>query len=155
MPAIKPIPNNNVRSRGKIEQHEHCDIADAKRVKIVDEFGQEINSSNPLAVDASVSEGAPSEIDLSIQNIPLALAADIAQINLPEKTVRVILKLQEDDADYRYAFSIAELSTNFIKVPAGNSVTLDDIFSSNTRLLFVQVEKDNSVVQLQVQSQQT
>jgi len=44
----KGIPKNQVRSMTAMAQDEHCDDADAKRVKIVDEDGEPINDTNPL-----------------------------------------------------------------------------------------------------------
>jgi hypothetical protein len=45
------IRDNKIKSRNNIEQDEHCDVADARRVKLVDEGGDPINSLNPFPVD--------------------------------------------------------------------------------------------------------
>lgn len=47
----KGIPNNQVKPVNTIIQSEHCDDADAKRAKLVDENGDPINSSNPLPIN--------------------------------------------------------------------------------------------------------
>ena len=51
------IPKNQVRSIGKITQHEHCDDADAKRVKVVLKDGTPVDSANPFPVETMVTVG--------------------------------------------------------------------------------------------------
>lgn len=93
--AVKPIPNNQVRSRNKIEQHEHCDDANARRIKAVDTDGNPITIDNPFPVILSNGmEPIHVEVtDLSVQLTHFdksdGTPADSVQIGDGEDVLRI------------------------------------------------------------------
>lgn len=63
MVAQDNIPGNQIRSRNSIEQREHEDKAAARRVILVDEDGNPVNSDNPLPTDAVLNGDVFVDID--------------------------------------------------------------------------------------------
>jgi len=74
-PNWKPTPKNQVRSRNSIEQHEHEDLADARRVLLVDALGDFINSDNPLPVTATINvENLVIPVELDSENDDVSIS---------------------------------------------------------------------------------
>lgn len=155
--SITPIPKNQVRSRGKIEQHEHCDIADARRTKLVDELGNPINSSNPLPIEGTimVTPQARANSTPEQQIITLALAGDIETFDIPIRTLTLELSERDGKTDFRYAFGATDIGNGIFKtVPCGNSVVLSEVYNQAIRTVYVQADSDNTVIEIETYSEQ-
>lgn len=148
--SVTPLPKNQVRSRGKIDQHEHCDDADARRVKIVDEVGDAINSGNRLPVDAVVNIAPGAGVDeATIYNVSVVTANVEVSLALPADLAQLKLRIREPNraAVIQYTFDAGQSGTTYYSVKPGNTEVISDIsFSGET--LYFQTTQSNVTVEL-------
>jgi len=142
---ISPIPKNQVRSRNKIEQHEHSDAADARRVLPVDENGNPINAGNPLPVDVTISGESRAKTPF-IYAISAATAGQEYSQLLPDNTAQIMLQCRKSEPTIRVAY--APNGTNgdeYWTVKPGN-----DYKEDNKKLIgktiYFQTNKDNQKI---------
>lgn len=69
------IPKNQIKSRNVIEQREHQDDAAARRVILIDEFGNPFNDTNPLPAQAVINGNVTITLDGFDFNTPGSLLA--------------------------------------------------------------------------------
>ena len=119
-PAQKPIPKNQVRSIGKIEQHEHEDLADARRVLLVDACGDWVTPANPLPITGNITVGANPADTPNIFNVSTILANTEYSQALPSGTKHWIIKCREADAKVKFSFTAGNSGSSYITVNIGN-----------------------------------
>jgi len=116
------IRENKVKSRNNIEQDEHEDRADARRVTLVDALGEFINSSNRLPVDAIINVTAGDPVDTPyIYTVPVAVAGVEYSQALPSRTKRVFMQVREPGAvKIQYCYEAGKSGTEFMTVKPGS-----------------------------------
>lgn len=162
------IPHNQLRSRNVIEQHEHCDEADARRIKHVDEFGSPINTQNPLPVrltDGSLNIGsvnAQLEVQLSHaadtpdpgdvpDSVQIGDGQDILEVN-PDGSinVNVVTGSSSNTKNFYNEVSSVVSSTPTTVVsytaPVGKVSFLDRVFVSGTNIAAYSVKRKGTVI---------
>lgn len=103
------IRDNQIKSINNIQQDEHQDSADAKRVMLVDEDGNPINDGNPMPIDAEFSGVLNVDLDgeynVTINPLPDSTGVVAHDRNIsPNKThqtQRVTAKQGTTDTDVR------------------------------------------------------
>lgn len=85
------IRGNQITDQRTIIQNEHDERSDSKRVLIVDEDGNPINSDNPLHTNATFTGSLSVELDPQNDGVHLGdkVTGDMAQID-PERRLRVL-----------------------------------------------------------------
>lgn len=149
MASRTPIPNNQIRSRNTIEQHEHCDDASARRVKIVDEYGNAINDGNPLAVNATVS-GAADARSPFIFRIAMPSADTEYEFQFPLNTDQFILRPLKNKGLVKFSYIIGETNTAYDIIKPGNTLPKTDLKLSGTTKIFFQSPIPNNTMLIQV-----
>lgn len=141
------IPKNKIRTRNNIEQHEHEDQADARRVVNVDENGEfQGTPENPINVTGQLDIGLGA-LNVNIFNISVPLANTEQFFAIPSNTKKLEIKIREGSGIIKYAFTSGNSSTNFITVKQGNKEVIEDInFTGKT--LYFQTNKDNKVIEI-------
>jgi len=145
MTNLRGLPKKEVRSRNKIEQHEHEDQADARRVTLVDQVGDFIDSSNRLPVDAIISIDT---VDTPlIYNVSAASAnTEYSQV-LPDHTKKLKIRVREPQAALiKFAFVAAQSGTNYFTVKPG-SVYDESGIDLVGKTVYFQVTKPNLIVE--------
>lgn len=142
----KPIPKNQVRSRNSIEQHEHEDQADARRVVLVDKCGEFIDSGNRLPVDAIVHLGSGAD-EPTIFNVNAALADTEYSQLLPDKTKHFMIKVRNNDAIMKLAFIAGDTSIKYVSVGYGNSYFIGDVEVTGM-IIYFQTNKPGKVIEI-------
>lgn len=145
------IPNNKIRTRNSIEQHEHEDSANARRVLIVDADGDPIDSSNKLPVEASFNLNSltveiASATSPIIYNLNAALANTEYSIALPDDTRRYVIKAR-NASRIQFSFQALQSNTNFITIKPGNSWSENDL-KLDSKVLYFRVSKPNTSIEL-------
>jgi hypothetical protein len=148
-----PIRLNKVKSPGNIQQDEHQDLADAKRVILVDEDGNEHNDSNPVPVEGELSVNLDSSNpgSIEIQNVNLLLKNVEYSIVIPEKTIKWRIRAR-NKSRLQWSLTATESSTNYWTVIPGNTDGEDTVFLEG-KVLYIQASKDNEVVEFRAWTQ--
>lgn len=142
------VPKNKIKTPTVVIQSEHCDDADAKRVKIVDTTGDPITPTNRFPVDAVVSV-TPTNIDTPlIANINVALANTEQSYTFPDGTGKISLKVRGFNAILKYAWTLGASGTTFKTVGFGVEEIIDGVYLTGKTIYF-QVSKPNQIVEIQ------
>jgi hypothetical protein len=113
------LPKRQIRSIGTIQQHEHEDLASARRVLLVDQDGNYIDDQNPLPISGTINVAVDSADTPTIFNLSVPLAnTEYSQV-LPNNTKKLLIKSRVNNAKLQFAFESGESATNFITVPFG------------------------------------
>jgi len=147
------IPKNQIRSPSAMLQDEHCDDADAKRSKLVDENGDPINSGNPLPVDAIINLTATKPDESTIFNFNAAQANTEYSVVLPDKTEVFTIAVRSSKAiKLQYSFVNGESSTKFITVRPGVTRKISGLGFTGTKTIYFQlnsVEDGGTIVEIE------
>jgi len=145
MTNARGLPKKEVRSRNKIEQHEHEDQADARRVVPVDETGNFFNSSNRFPVDAIINI---SDIDTpNIVNVPVVTANNEVSQVVPNNTKKFRIRLRESQAAViKFCFASGQSGSNYFTINPGSQYVEDGIDLVGKTIYF-QVTKPNVTVE--------
>lgn len=139
------IPENKLRHRNKIEQHEHCDIADARRTKLVDEDGNPINDSNPLSVNATLTGAAKAKNPLIVR-VDMPLADTEYSYQFPLNTDQFSAHPELNKVPIKYAFILGESGTDYDKIKPGNVLRTGDLKLSGTTTIYFQSSVANNTM---------
>lgn len=163
MAQDKGFRNNQIKTRNKIEQDEHCDNADARRVKIVGNSGEENGPDNPVHVqlsDGSINVGtvnAELEVQLShLDNDPNSGDIhDSVRIGDGENLLAInpdgSLSFSQSPSEIFYN-EITSLAANTLTtiisytVPVGNVGTLKQISASGGNIATYTVRKNGTII---------
>lgn len=143
------MPNNRIRGNQikdprTINQNEHEDQADAKRVVPVDELGEFFGTpDNPI----SVNSGSAAAANPTIFNIDCPLANTEYSQDLPDKTKQFLIKVRDGGAIMKVAFIVGESGSNYITIhPGANHLQLDISVMSKT--VYFQLNKPDKLVEI-------
>lgn len=142
---MEHIPKNQIRSINSINQDEHEDLADAKRVLPVDELGNPINTENRFPVDAIIGTGAVTTP--AIANIAVASSGVEFSYTFPDNTRQASLRVRDGNAKIQYAWETGKSGTEFITVQMGNIEVVEGINLSNKTIYF-QLSKGTKIVEI-------
>lgn len=139
------IPRNQIRSINAIYQDEHEDAADARRVTLVDAFGEFINSSNRLPVDVIINSGAATTP--KVVNVPVSNAWQEVSYNFANNTNKISMRVRDGYAKIQYAWEAGKSGTDFITVQMGNVETIEGV-ELQGKTLYFQLSKGSKVVEI-------
>jgi hypothetical protein len=136
----KRIRENQVKGINNIQQDEHQDSADAKRVLEVDESGNPYNSTNRKPVEATVNLTASKPGNPVIFNSLVTTANTQYSIILPDKTERFTVSVRSKRAiTLQYSFITGQTNTNFVTVPPGSTREITNIGLSGVKNLYFEL----------------
>jgi hypothetical protein len=142
---IAPIPKREVRSRNKIEQHEHEDAADARRVLNVDEDGNPYNDGNPFPVEATVSGESRAKTPHIFVIDAINAGQEYSQI-LPENTAQIKLQCRKSGPKIRVAYTAnATKGDEYWTVKPGNDYR-EDNKKLIGKVIYFQTNKSNQKI---------
>ena len=138
------IPKNQVRSRNTIDQHEHCDDADAKRVMIVDQNGNPIDSGNPLPTTTVLSSAKVPKIF----EVDMPLADTEYEFEFPENTRMFVLKFIKNKRNIQYTYVATESGTKYSIIRPGNNLSIEDLLlgSGEVTIYFQSKQANNKAL---------
>lgn len=142
------IRKNQITSRNSIEQNEHePGPLHAKRTIIVDEYGAQAGTGdNPLKVEAQVNVAGGVDTP-NIYNIQASDANTEYSQLLPAKTRHLTIKIRDNSAIMRVAFSEGDTDVNWLTVGLGNSFHISDVDLTNKTVYF-QVNKPGKIIEI-------
>lgn len=147
MSSSKGFRNNQIKTRNKIEQDEHCDNADARRVTQVDADGEYAGTAeNPINVTGNLDIGLGAT-NVQIFNISVPNANVEYFFPIPNNTKKFEIKIRQGSGIINYAFTPGDSSVNYITIKQGNKEVIEDINFSG-KVLYFQTNKDNKVVEI-------
>ena len=141
------IRGNQVRSINAIQQDEHEDLADAKRVTLVDALGEFIDSGNRLPVDAIINVSSSDATEPEIFNILVPLKDVETAQALSTNTRKFLIRVRTADSMLKLAFETGESATKFITVRYGSYYCEFGLNLVNKTLYF-QTTKDSKIVEI-------
>lgn len=132
--ASEPLRSSKIKSLGMIKQDEHQFEADAKRVILVDEAGNEINSGNPLPVDAIVNLNAanPGTPELTVVTLPADTEVSIA---IPDETIRYRLRAR-NQTRLQLSFVAGNTNSAYYTHKPGNVLSDTELYLES-KILYV------------------
>lgn len=147
------IPKNQVRTRNSIEQAEHEDSLDARRVTLIDPLsGEPYDSNNPIPVSATINVSPGAGLDTPIiANVSAPLANIEYSYAIPAGTGKIIIKSRPQDAIIKYAWTSGQSGTQYMSIGYGVTKEITDI-SLNGKTLYFQVSKPGYVLEIETWS---
>lgn len=145
------IPKNQIRSQGTIAQHEHCDDADAKRVKVVLKDGTSVDSSNPLPVDAVVNLDNiefPTSQTPEVVNINIPTANIEQSFALPTNTRSIMFRLRGNNSNLQFTFQSGQSGTAFFTLTRGAVYKESNLNTAANTTLYFQTTTDGQILEL-------
>ena len=131
------IRGNQVKSVNNIHQDEHEDQADARRVTLIDFFGNPINSSNRLPVDATISVTAGDPVDVPQQFRVSAVLADTEYSQaLPSRTRRFEIHTESRRGTIKLGYAVGDTTNNYRTIKPGNTYREEGIDVTGMTLYF-------------------
>lgn len=148
MSTRRGIPKNQVRSRNVIEQAEHEDIADARRVLLVDKAGNTIgdSSGNPVFIEGniSVTEGGASQPN--VVNIELPAMDTEYDFTIPQGARRYSFRAR---GNAKLTFNYVAASSEFMTLYPGKIYEVNNLNLTNFLTIFVKSNKNNEIIELE------
>lgn len=115
------IRGNQITDPRTINQNEHEEKADAKRVLLVDENGNPVNQDNPLPTEAVINLSATKPDTQGVFNTLVTAANTEFSVVLPAKTEIFTIRVKSNKAIVlRYSFQVGQSGVNFIQVRPGS-----------------------------------
>ena len=133
----KRIRGNQVKGVNNIHQDEHEDQADARRVTLIDFFGNPINSSNRLPVDAiiNITDGDPVDT-ATVFRVPVTLANTEYSQALPARTKRFEMHTETRRGTIKLKIDKAGSPTLQYTIKPGNTYPSGNLDVSDMTLKF-------------------
>jgi hypothetical protein len=143
------IPKNQVKSVNTINQSEHEDDADARRVLPIDQFGEYFGTpTNPIFVEGEIEVNPDAGVDTpTIFNISALLSGTEYSQVIPDGTRKFILKVRGGEAALKIAFSAGGTSTTFLSVSRGANFIISGV-SLTSATVYFQVDKPGKIIEI-------
>lgn len=138
------LPKRQIRSIGAIEQHEHEDIASARRVLLVDQDGNFIDDLNPLPISGTINVAVDSADTPTVFNLSVAMANTEYSQALPENTKKLLIKSRVHNATLQFSFEIGDSGTNFVTIPFGAFYESDGLLLGS-KTLYIRSSKATTI----------
>ena len=142
------IRGNQVKSVNNIHQDEHEDQADARRVTLIDFFGNPINTSNRLPVDAiiNVTDGDPVDTPLQFR-VPVPIADTEYSQALPSRTKRFEIHTESRRGTIKLSYVAGGTTSNYRTIKPGNTYPEKDIDVTGM-ILYFRINKAGETVEI-------
>lgn len=121
----------------------------AKRVMLVDVFGNHISESNPLDVKGELSLQLSNTENPFIYNIEAILQDTEYSQLLPPNTTKFRLRARNNKAKVSISYIENESSTNYLTIIPGNIYEVSNVRLSN-QIVYFQTNKQNTVIEIEV-----
>lgn len=118
----------------------------ARRVVLVDKFGEKIDESNPLNVTANVDVGGV--VLPLIQNLSVINSGQEYPISVPITTKRFMIKSRSGNTRIQISYTAGQTNTNFITLSAGSAYTEENLTLIAPLMLYIECNKPNQIIEL-------
>lgn len=136
------IRGNQITDPRTINQNEHEEAADAKRVLNVDPSGNPISTSNPLPVDAIINLTSTSPDTSTIFNTLVTSVGVEQSLMLPAKTAIFTISARSNKAVVvQYSFVSGESGTKFITVWPGSTKKIEGLSFDVATPIYFQINR--------------
>jgi hypothetical protein len=145
------------RNHIPFEEHRRAIFAEepivADRTIVVDQCGEYWSELNPFPVTGNLTISEKGNTEPLQTTVTIASVGDQEFFTIPAKTNKLEMTMRNSDGTYPifyYAWNNTDIANGTYKtVECGQGVILDEIYSLNTRNIYLQSNSDNTILEIE------